>query len=63
MPYNRTLSPVVEDGMRIVHNILMGIALVSLLFSIGCCCTGGLDDDDIDLNLDAPHNEGGGGDV
>lgn len=49
--------------MRIVHNILMGIALVSLLFSIGCCCTGGLDDDDIDLNLDAPHNEGTGGDV
>jgi len=49
--------------MRIVHNILMGIALASLLFSIGCCCTGGLDDDDIDQNLPGTHNEGTGGDV
>jgi len=49
--------------MRLVHNILMGIALVSLLFSIGCCCAGGLDDDDIDQNLPGQHNEGTGGDV
>ena len=49
--------------MRIVHNILMGVALLSLLFSIGCCCTGGLDDDDIDQGLGIPHNEGTGGDV
>jgi hypothetical protein len=49
--------------MRIVHNILMGIALASLLISIGCCCTGGLDDDEIDIISPGLHNEGGGGDV
>jgi hypothetical protein len=63
MPYNGKLSPVVEDGMRIVHNILMGVAILSLLLSISCCCTGGLDDDNINLNLPGQHNEGTGGDV
>lgn len=50
--------------MRIVHNILMGVAILSLLLSISCCCTGGLDDDQIPLNQGTPqHNEGTGGDV
>ena len=47
--------------MRIIHNILMGIVLASLLFAASCCCGSGIDDDDIDLNL--PHSEGGGGDT
>lgn len=49
--------------MRLVHNILMGVALLSLLFSIGCCCAGGLDDDEIDIIGPGQHNEGTGGDV
>ena len=42
--------------MRVLHNILMGIVLAALVFSVGCCCTGGLDNTDIPLNT---HNEGG----
>jgi len=49
--------------MRVIHNILLGIVLASLLFAASCCCAGGLDDEDIDLNLPGEHNEGGGGDV
>jgi hypothetical protein len=49
--------------MRIVHNILMGIVLGSLLFCVSCCCAGGVDDDEIDLNLPGEHNEGAGGDA
>lgn len=39
--------------MRIVHNILLGIAMLSLVLAMGCCCTGGLDDDEIDPGLPA----------
>lgn len=49
--------------MRLVHNILMGIVLGSLLFCVSCCCAGGLDDDDIDLRIPDTHNEGAGGDA
>lgn len=49
--------------MRIVHSILLGIVLASLVFVISCCCAGGLNDDNIDLNLPGQHNEGGGGDA
>jgi len=43
--------------MRIIHNILMGIALMSLVFAMGCCCTGGLDDDEIDPGLPTAASE------
>lgn len=49
--------------MRIVHTILMGIVLGSLLFCVSCCCAGGIDDEEIDLNLPGEHNEGTGGDA
>ncbi len=42
--------------MRLIHNILMGIVLAALVFSVSCCCTGGLDDDNINQNL--PHDQG-----
>jgi len=47
--------------MRILHNILMGIVLASMLFAFGCCCAGDALDDDYppDYNPTA-HNEGGG---
>lgn len=47
--------------MRILHNILLGVVLAALVFSISCCCTGGLDDDENPLNLPGQHNEGTGG--
>jgi hypothetical protein len=47
--------------MRLVHNILLGIALAGLLFAASCNLFGSLDDEEIPLNL--PHDEGGGGDV
>lgn len=43
--------------MRFVSNLLIGLALTMLVYAAGCCCTGGLDDDNIDLNL--PHDQGG----
>ena len=48
--------------MRILHNILMGIVLASMLFAFGCCCAGDALDDEYppDYNPTA-HNEGGGG--
>jgi hypothetical protein len=46
-----------EEVMRLIHNILMGIVLAALVFSVSCCCTGGLDDDNINQNL--PHDQGG----
>jgi hypothetical protein len=48
--------------MRLFEKVLLGIVLASTLFVFaGCCCTGGLDDEDLTLNL--PHDEGGGGTV
>lgn len=44
--------------MRILNSVLMGVVLAALLFSVSCCCTGGLDDDDINQNL--PHDQGTG---
>jgi hypothetical protein len=50
--------------MRILDKVLMGIVLASMIFiAASCCCTGGLDDDNIDLNLPGEHNEGTGGDA
>lgn len=47
--------------MRILHNILLGIALAGLLLVSGCPFFSSIDDDEIPMNL--PHDEGGGGDV
>jgi hypothetical protein len=44
--------------MRVFHNIIMGIVLAVLVFSVSCCCTGGLDNTNIPGNW---HNEGTGG--
>ena len=49
--------------MRTLHSILMGIVLTSLVFCVSCCCAGGVDDDEIDLNLPGVHNEGFGEDT
>lgn len=42
--------------MRVFHNIMMGIVLAALVFSVSCCCTGGLDNTDLPLN--GPHDQG-----
>ena len=44
--------------MRILEKVALGIVLASMLFAFGCCCTGGLDDEDLVQNT---HNQGAGG--
>jgi hypothetical protein len=43
--------------MRLINNLLIGLAFCVLVYTASCCCTGGLDDDNIDQNL--PHDQGG----
>lgn len=52
--------------MRIVHAVLPAFVLASLIFTISCCCFGGLGDDEIIDYAGGPgnwHNEGYGGDA
>jgi hypothetical protein len=47
--------------MRIIHSILMGIVLASMLLAASCCCSGGVLDDDPPPDFNpGVHNEGGG---
>jgi hypothetical protein len=43
--------------MLALRNLLIGLVFASLVLAAGCCCTGGLDDDQINQNL--PHDQGG----
>lgn len=52
--------------MKVLENILKGLAVAVVLLSLAsCCCTGGTDDDpsDTDIVGTGPHNEGVGGDT
>lgn len=50
--------------MRIVHAELLAFVLASLIFTVSCCCFGGLSKDQaLDYAGPPGHDEGGGGDA
>jgi hypothetical protein len=49
--------------VRVTSCLLLCAVLSGMLLSIGCCCFGGLDDDEfVDVQYFG-HNEGSGGDA
>jgi hypothetical protein len=48
--------------MRLTTFLFKALVLGVLVFSVSCCCTGGLDNTDIPMNIhNEGHAEGGGG--